>query len=58
MGIEGDRALEQLMGTTHIVFNDKRKMIFVFAGDIWRWKGEHMLYRAYFQTNGPKQMAP
>ena len=30
MGVEGVRALEQLMGTTHDVFNDKREMIFFF----------------------------
>ena len=45
MGIDGVRALEQLMGTAHNIFNDRRETIFFFTREIKRWKGEPMLYR-------------
>ena len=39
MGIEGVRALEQLVGVANVIFRSKREMIFFFAGEIRRWKG-------------------
>ena len=38
MGVEGVRALEQLMGAAHIIFRGRREMIFFFVGEVRRWK--------------------
>ena len=39
MGIEGVRALEQLMCTANVICKNKREMIFLFTDEIQRRKG-------------------
>ena len=44
--------LEQLLGCASKILCDVRKMIIFFAGELRRWKGEHMLYSSYFERTG------
>ena len=49
VGLDSVRALDKFMGCANKVFRDVLEGIILFVGELRRWKGEHMLYRAYFE---------